>query len=357
MPRSGASGGWHEGQVAPLCRHSTLSETRHTTETFDVPEKSPAHGARQSQAALHKSEPFQTYFDVPVAGGALTVARAGPPPEAGRTAVLGLHGMTGTHMVYRTVARELCRGARPMCLLAPDLRGRGRSAHLPEPYGIAVHVADLIAVLDHAEGERAIVVGHSMGCNIAARFAADHPERVAAVVLLDGGLPLLPENIISEDSEEAEPHGLLDRFESTFATVEEYLAYWRNHPALNNAWDEDIDAFVHRDFVEDGDGVHCVAILKSVRTDVADLMFDGLTWTSVTRVRAPVRVMRAERGLYNDEPLIPLPGLDEFLRDHPHISVEMVPDVNHFTIVLGGGHGPRLVAATVAELAAGELPG
>jgi lipase len=353
----GDSGGWHEGQVAPLCRHSTMSETRDTTETFDVPETSPAHGGRHSPGALHKSEPFQTYFDVPVAGGALTVARAGPPPEAGRTVVLGLHGMTGTHMVYRTVARELCRDARPICVLGPDLRGRGRSAHLPEPYGIAVHLADLIAVLDHAGAERVVVVGHSMGCNIAARFAADHPERVAAVVLLDGGLPLLPENFIADDSEEAERHGLLDRFESTFATVEEYLAYWRKHPALKSAWDEDIDAFVHRDFVEDEDGVRCVAILKSVRTDVADLMFDGLTWTSVTRVRAPVRVMRAERGLYDDEPLIPLPGLDKFLRLHPHISVEMVPDVNHFTIVIGGGHGPRLVAATVAELAAGELPG
>jgi lipase len=322
-----------------------------------VPETSPAPGGRHSQAALHKSEPFQTYFDVPVAGGALTVARAGPPPEAGRTIVLGLHGMTGTHMIYRTVARELGRSARPVCVLAPDLRGRGRSAHLPEPYGFAVHVADLIAVLDHAGAERAIVVGHSMGCNIAARFAADHPERVAAVVLLDGGLPLLPENFISDDPEEAEPHGLLDRFESTFATVEEYLAYWRNHPALNSAWDEDIDAFVRRDFVEDGDGVRCVAILEAVRTDVTDLMFDGLTWTSVTRVRSPVRVMRAERGLYDDEPLIPLPGLDAFLRHHPHISVETVPDANHFTIVIGGGHGPRLVAATVAEFAAGELPG
>jgi pimeloyl-ACP methyl ester carboxylesterase len=146
--------------------------------------------ARHSAAALQKSEPFQTYFDVPVAGGALTVARSGPPPEAGQTVVLGLHGMTSCHMVYRTIARELCDDARPVCMLAPDLRGRGRSAHLPEPYGIAVHLADLIAVLDHAGADRAIVVGHSMGSNIAARFAADHPERTAAVVLIDSGTTL-----------------------------------------------------------------------------------------------------------------------------------------------------------------------
>ena len=292
-----------------------------------------------------------------MAGGALTVARAGPPPEAGRTVVLGLHGMTGSHMVYRTLARELCSNTRPMCLLAPDLRGRGRSAHLPEPYGMAVHLADLIAVLDHAGADRAIVVGHSMGCFIAARFAAEHPERAAAVVLLDGGLPILSENVMSDDAEEDEPPGVFDRFDATCATAEQYVASWRNHPALKSAWDEDIDAFVHCDFVEDEDGVRCVVKQKAAMTDVQDLLFDRLTRKSVTRLRAPVRLMRAERGMFDDDPLIPLPELDEFLPDHPYVSVETVRDVNHFTILLGGGHGPRRVAATLAELALGNPPG
>jgi pimeloyl-ACP methyl ester carboxylesterase len=315
------------------------------------------NGDRHSPGALHKSDPFQTYYDVPVAGGALSVARAGPAPEAGGTVVLALHGMTSCHMAYRTVARELCGDGGQICVLAPDLRGRGRSAPLPEPYGMAVHIADLIAVLDHAGAERAIVVGHSMGCNIAARFAAEHPERAAAVVLLDGGLPVLSEDILDDDDdeEEGEPRGLLDRLESTFATVEGYLAYWRRHPALDEAWDEDIDAFVRCDFVEDEYGVRCVVSLTAVVTDIAELTFDGLTRSSVSRVRAPVRLMRAERGLFDDDPVIPLPELETFLRDHPHVSVEMVPDVNHYTIIMGGGHGPRRVAATVAELAAVTL--
>jgi pimeloyl-ACP methyl ester carboxylesterase len=66
----------------------------------------------------------------------------------------------------------------------------------------------------------AIVVGHSMGCNVAARFAAEHPDRAAAVVLLDSGLPLRPDDIDFDDAEEDEPHGLLDRLEATFASVE-----------------------------------------------------------------------------------------------------------------------------------------
>jgi pimeloyl-ACP methyl ester carboxylesterase len=349
----GDSGDWHKRQVAPLCRHSKLSETSDTKESLDVPRTTTGDCDRHSAGALHKSEPFQTYFDVPVAGGALTVARAGPPPEAGQTVVLVLHGMTSCHMAYRAVARELCSNTPSMCLLAPDLRGRGRNAQLPEPYGIAVHVADLVAVLDHAGADRALVVGHSMGSNIAARFAEEHPERVAAVVLLDSGLPIVSEHAASdgEEEDEDEPHGLLYRVETTFATVEEYVAYWRSHPALEGAWDEDVDAYVRCDYVVDEDGVRCVVNETAVLTDLANLTFDGVTQTSVTRVRVPVRLMRAERGLFDDNPLIPLPELQEFLRHNPHVSVEMVPDVNHYTILMGRGNGPRRVAATLAELA------
>jgi hypothetical protein len=97
--------------------------------------------------------------------------------------------------------------------------------------------------------------------------------------------------------------------------------------------------------------------MTAVLTDLANLTFDGVTQTAVTRLRTPVRLMRAERGLFDDDPLIPLPELQEFLRHNPHVSVEMVPDVNHYTILMGGGHGPRRVAATLAELAVGNPVG
>jgi pimeloyl-ACP methyl ester carboxylesterase len=258
-------------------------------------------------------------------------------------------------MAYRAVARELCSNA-PVCLLAPDLRGRGLNAHLPEPYGMEVHVADLIAVLDHAGVDRAIVVGHSMGSNVAARFAADNPERAAAVVLLDSGLPFCPDEIEFDSEQEEELNGLLHRLARTFASVEEYVADWRNHPAIKSAWDEDIEAFVHSDYVEDEDGVRCVVNAGAVARDIEDLMFDGVTGDAVTRVRAPVRLMRAERGLFDEDPVIPLSQLDEFLRDNPHFTVDMVPDVNHYTILMGGGHGPRRVAAILSELVNRNLP-
>jgi pimeloyl-ACP methyl ester carboxylesterase len=342
---SKATANWHELQVARRCRQATLVRTYDPKETLDVPQPARAHRDKSLT-----SEPFQSYFEVPVAGGALTVARAGAPPRAGEPVILVLHGMTSGHMAYRTVARHLCSISERICLLAPDLRGRGRSSHVPQFDGIATHIADMIGVLDHVGADRAIVVGHSMGCHIAARFAADHPERTAAVVLLDGGLPHL--SAMPEGGGQVGAPGLLHRLETTYATVDEYLAYWRSHPALKTAWDDDIEAFARTDFVADEDGVRCVVNLTAVLADVASLTFDGSTRTSILRVQAPVRLMRAERGLYDDDPVIPLKKLEEFLPRHPHVSVEYVPDVNHYTLLMGGDHGPRRVAATLAELAA-----
>ncbi len=322
-----------------------------------MPELIPALDGQHSRGLSSMGDPFRTRIQVPVSGGALTVALAGPPPDSGGPVVLAVHSMSTSHVAYRSVARELGRCAPHISVIAPDLRGRGRSAKLPPPFGIAQHIVDLVTVLDHVGAERVILAGHSMGCSFSSRFALEHPDRIAAIVLFDGGLPMVTERELPDpEPDEDEPPGLFDRFELNCATVDEYLQYWRDHPALAKFWDEDIEAFANSDYVQDESGVRCVANLDALLTDVQDLIFDGRTWHSVSDAGVPVRLMRAERGMYDDDPLVPQPELERFLRDNPHVSVETVPDVNHFTIVLGGGHGPRRVAATLAELVTETSP-
>ena len=118
------------------------------------------------------------------AGGTLATFRLGDAP-GGAGQVLAVHGITANSRAWLAVARELEGRAT---LLAPDLRGRGASNGLPAPYGMKAYSRDMLAVLDHFELERAVLVGHSLGAYAVARFAADHPERVRAVLLVDGGL-------------------------------------------------------------------------------------------------------------------------------------------------------------------------
>jgi lipase len=296
---------------------------------------------------MRVTEPFVAYRRVPVRGGALHVGRAGPPPGDAAAVILAVHGLTGSHMSWRAVAREL-RASGALCLLAPDLRGRGRSAALPGPYGMAAHAEDLLAVLDDAGVERAILVGHSMGAHLAARLAAEHPERAASVVLLDGGVALPAPIGAWDEALEAAVTPALDRLDVPAASPDDYLARWRSHPAVMSAWNEDIEAYVRYEMT--ADGCRCVVSEEAVGVDCFELALDGITLSSVMRVRAPVRLLRATRGLFDDDhPVITRASLDALVASRPRTRVEQVTGVNHYTLLLGDGPGPARSAAAIRQ--------
>jgi len=69
-----------------------------------------------------------------------------------------------------------------------DHRGHGRSDKPEdlEAHRIDEYIADVIAVLDHADVDRASMVGYSDGARLIYALAARHPERVAAIVGIGG---------------------------------------------------------------------------------------------------------------------------------------------------------------------------
>jgi lipase len=299
------------------------------------------------------SDPFGEYRGISVRGGALNLARAGPPADAAAGVALAVHGITASLMAWRSVARELC-GRGPVCLLAPDLRGRGRSATLPGPYGMSAHVADLLAVLDHAGVPQAVVVGHSLGAHIAARLAADHPARVASLVLIDGGLPV-PQQLDGEDEElEAAAMPAVDRMDEPAASADTYLARWRRHPALASTWNADVEAYARYDMAHDDSGARCVVSEEAVMADSFDLMLDGTTRRAIERVPVPIRLLHAPRGVFDEHQPVIAPSSLQWLRsERPDTRVELVPDVNHYTLLLGDGPGPARVAAAITEATLG----
>src|SRR5262249_25652705 len=121
-------------------------------------------------------------IDVPVGDGSLRALRFGNGPRI----ALAAHGLTASAMSFRTVARHLPDG---WSLVALDLRGRGGSAGMPGPYGIATHAADLITATEHL-GQPLVLTGQSMGAYAALRAASTRPELFTRLVLIDGGLPL-----------------------------------------------------------------------------------------------------------------------------------------------------------------------
>ena len=283
-------------------------------------------------------------LDVPVAGGTLAVFRLAEGGEP----VLALHGITANSHAWLAVARSLEGRAE---LLAPDLRGRGASNHLPSPYGMESYAADLLAVLDHCGIERGVLVGHSLGAYAVARFAADHPERVCAAVLVDGGLTL-PEIDQVEDPE-AFLQGFLGpalaRLELTFATRAAYHAWWRAHPAFADADVEDPDlvAYADHDLAGEPPALRSSVAKDAVRADAGELFEIG---KPAHRLSIPVEMLRAPRGLQNDpSPMIPAALADAWASGQPALrSVREVADVNHYTLVMGAT-GARAVAQAIVR--------
>ena len=107
------------------------------------------------------------------------------------TPVLCLPGLTRNSRDFEDLAAHLRATRR---VLAPDLRGRGFSAHDPDwhNYNPATYVSDLFKLLDHTGISRAIVIGTSLGGIIAMGMALSDPARLAGVVLNDIGPEVAP---------------------------------------------------------------------------------------------------------------------------------------------------------------------
>lgn len=145
----------------------------------------------------------------------LHVHRYGP---ADGPLVLALHGLTGHGRRWEALATDLPE----VRLVAPDLRGHGRSPALP-PWTFEAVVDDMIPLLDDTP---AVVVGHSFGGAAALHLAHRRPELVRRLVLLDPAIALDPallleiaESTLSAPNYPDVEAARLDKLETAWADV------------------------------------------------------------------------------------------------------------------------------------------
>jgi pimeloyl-ACP methyl ester carboxylesterase len=110
------------------------------------------------------------------------VTLAGEEAGEGVPVVL-LHGLTATRRYVVMGSRALERSGHRV--VAYDARGHGRSSPAPDAsaYTYPELSADLLAVLDDRGIRRAVLAGASMGAHTIVRFALDHGDRAAGIVL------------------------------------------------------------------------------------------------------------------------------------------------------------------------------
>jgi pimeloyl-ACP methyl ester carboxylesterase len=109
--------------------------------------------------------------------------------------VLLVHGLAGNARLWDGVAEQLAAAGHPV--VAPDLRGHGSSAAVPDadsddPDAAATDqtraaAQDLAEVCAALGWKDPVVAGHDWGGNIALQLAADRPDLVHGLAMVDGG--------------------------------------------------------------------------------------------------------------------------------------------------------------------------
>jgi pimeloyl-ACP methyl ester carboxylesterase len=106
-------------------------------------------------------------------------------------ALIILHGLYGSSDNWITIAKQL-QGS--YTVLLPDLRNHGASPHA-STHTYEDMANDLEAFYAETKTDNAFLIGHSMGGKVAMRFAAEHPEKVNRLMIID----IAPKNYLTGD--------------------------------------------------------------------------------------------------------------------------------------------------------------
>ena len=145
--------------------------------------------------------------------------------------LLALHGLSSSAHWYDKCMPRLAAHFR---CVAPDQRAHGLTNQPETGYDWKTLSEDLIRLLDHLDIERTAVLGHSWGASVAGHFAIQHPERVTALALIDGGVqrPRDP-NVTWEEFRQRL------RQRDIYGAVETYInAHKREHATV---WDAELE--------------------------------------------------------------------------------------------------------------------
>jgi pimeloyl-ACP methyl ester carboxylesterase len=268
-------------------------------------------------------EPSRTLVN---AGGLMLCLWHCPAPKA-RHRLLFLHGYYDTGRSFDTIIHELGMDFECWCL---DFRGHGQSASVGPggSYHLLDYAKDTVAALQYLakhDSQVDVLVGHSMGGNIALMVAGALPESVKGLVLLDSmGAP-------SEDENEA-PERLGQTLKAAFkiypahtcASVDEAIAKLR----ANNS-DLSLEGAkrmaTHMLYPDPANPNQFVFAFDPRMRGPTPFRFSEGAWRAYCeRVAGPTLVLRAERGYLPDEG-----EYAERLSAFSNAKLVLVPNVGH----------------------------
>ncbi|HTP09814.1 MAG TPA: alpha/beta hydrolase, partial [Anaerolineae bacterium] len=171
-------------------------------------------------------------------------------------------------------------------VIAIDQRGHGLSDKPDNGYDWGTITSDLDAILNALKIERAVLAGHSWGGNVAVQYAADQPDRVSGLVLIDGGFLQIGDRLDWPTAKKLlEPPDLIgmpaDEFRSN-------MKHW-----MGAAWSPEAEAITLQNFESRTDGTIAPHMRKRNHMQVVRALWEHRPSELWARIQCPVLMIPA----------------------------------------------------------------
>jgi pimeloyl-ACP methyl ester carboxylesterase len=202
-----------------------------------------------------------------------------------------LHGLASQAHMFDLVAPKLIDSFR---IVAIDQRGHGLSDKPDSGYDCATVTSDLDAILRALKIDRAVLAGHSWGGNVAVQYAADHPDRVSSLILIDGGFLQIGDRLDWPTVEKfLEPPDLIGMPVDEFRSG---MKMW-----MGSAWSPEAEAITLQNFEIRADGTIAPRMRKSNHMQVVRALWEHRPSELWARLQCSVLMIPAVAPEPHDE--------------------------------------------------------
>jgi pimeloyl-ACP methyl ester carboxylesterase len=209
---------------------------------------------------------------------------SGPP-------VLLLHGLAGHAGEWSETASWLTGNHR---VLALDERGHGRSTRAPKDVSREAHVSDVAFVIDQLNLGPVILIGQSLGGNLAFLVAARHPDLIHGLVVAEACPDADPDG-----AGVAETRRWLEGWPTPFPSREAAVTFFKGTPLYAGAWADGLEYREGGWWPRFDAEVMVRTLREGIRCDY---------WDEWERIRCPTLVVRAGKGFFPADVLQAMAG-------------------------------------------------
>jgi pimeloyl-ACP methyl ester carboxylesterase len=245
--------------------------------------------------------------------------------QPGNPSLVLLHGFQSNAHTWDTFSRAM---ADAYHVLALDQRGHGDTSWAADGnYAAEASVSDIVGFIEALRLAPTVLIGHSMGGRHAAMVAADHPDKVRKVVIVDTAAepsPAMLARMQQQPATDTPPHvETFDTFEAVIAngqaqyplTPEAELRHANYHNLYRGAdgkwcWRWDLGLLEYRrrhrgrqtDPYDSLRRIHCPTLLVRgersplLAPEVAEKMIQALPQGRLVEVRAAAHTVNADNA-------------------------------------------------------------